>query len=459
VKPAVRSLRQRLFVVILLPLVLMAILLGYWRYTVALDTADQLYDRSLLAAALAISRDVSKSEGDALTPWTRDLIKDAAGEDVFYHMSGPAGAYLTGYAYPPIAPKSVAVKRDLPVFFESTYRGEAVRVLQLTEHSSTEFLAGDTTVTVWQPISVRNQFARQLAFRALALISALLATLSVVVWFGVQVGLRPLTDLQQAIAIRSADDLSTIKRAIPVEAHGIVATLNRLFGQVVTSLNAHQVFISDAAHQLRNPAAAVLSMAEAVRDAGSDDERDRRVQEMISAAKASSRVADQLLSLDRLRQGKWSDKRSTFDLSDLTRQVCADLAANILSTGVDFDFFVEDEQLPVFADRVIVSEALKNLVDNAQKHSGPGLTKIEVETTRQGDYACVTVSDDGVGLKPADEAKAFSRFGQIEPSTGSGLGLAIVHSVAESHAGSLKINAVERGASISLCLPVTNSEN
>ncbi len=449
----VRSLRQRLFLVVLLPLVFMACVLGFWRYTAALETADQLFDRSLLASALAISRDVSKSGGDALTPWTRDLIRDAAGEEVFYHVSGPAGSYITGYAYPPVAPKSLAYQPDQPVFFKGLYRDDAVRVIRLTEHAFTEYLSGDSTVTVWQRQSARERFSRQLAFRAMALIGALLATLVVVVWFGVQIGLRPLTNLQDAIAARSADDLSTIRRPVPAEVQGIVATLNRLFSQVVASLDAHQAFISNAAHQLRNPAASVLSMAETVRDAKDDVERAQRVEELISAAHASSRVTDQLLSLDRLQQGSLLISSERFDLAELSKQVCAELAASVLSKGIDFEFKAQSNSLFVYADAVLVSEVVKNLVDNALKHGGADLTSIVVEADYFDNQACIIVSNDGVKLAPNDQEKAFSRFGQLEPSNGSGLGLAIALSVAQSHNGALVVEPVERGTRIKFSLP------
>lgn len=78
------SLRLRLFTLILVPLVLMATLLGYWRYTVAQRTAAELFDRALLSTALAISRDVAVSGGDALLHSTRELIADAAGGEVLY---------------------------------------------------------------------------------------------------------------------------------------------------------------------------------------------------------------------------------------------------------------------------------------------------------------------------------------------------------------------------------------
>ena len=97
------SLRLRLFALILIPLVLMAILLGIWRIQVAQRTSEELFDRTLLSAALAISRDVAVSGGDLLSFSTRDMVRDASGGEVFYHATGPGGSYMTGYAYPPLS--------------------------------------------------------------------------------------------------------------------------------------------------------------------------------------------------------------------------------------------------------------------------------------------------------------------------------------------------------------------
>ena len=83
------TLRFRLFVLILTPLLIVSLFLGYWRFSVAQQTANELFDRGLLSTALAISRDVASSEGDALSPSTRDLLTDASGGEVFYHATGP----------------------------------------------------------------------------------------------------------------------------------------------------------------------------------------------------------------------------------------------------------------------------------------------------------------------------------------------------------------------------------
>lgn len=452
----VYSLRQRLFVLILAPLLLMALLLGIWRFTVAQRTAEELFDRSLLSSALAISRDVTISGGDVLLPSTSDMIFDASGGQVFYHVTGPGGIYVTGYAYPPVTDLPQGVELYEPVFLEALYRDEPVRVMQITERVTIDGVTGNATVTVWQRISDRNRFAAQLARRAAALMGGLLLTLAVVVWFGVGLGLRPLVDLQQAIAMRSPDDLSEIKRPVPKEAKGIVDTLNRLFFKVQASMSAQQVFISNAAHQLRNPAAAVQSMAEALRDAPTKEERRRRVDELVIAARASARIADQLLSMDRLREPMQDGQKTQFDLTVELQKICAESGADVLSRGIDFEFKAPDHPISISGDRVFVAEAVKNLIDNALKHGGDQLSSISVSLSQTKDAALITVQDDGKGLSPEDSKAALGRFSQVEPSAGSGLGLAIASSVAERHGGSLVINAVDHGASLTFSVKLSH---
>ncbi len=448
------SLRLRLFILILTPLVLLAILLGYWRYTVAQQTAQELFDDSLLSAGLAISRDVAVSDGDALSPTTRSMIRDASGGEIFYHVTGPGGIYVTGYAYPPASANPTERKVYQPQFFEAVYWDEPVRVLKMTERVTLDNLVGDATVTAWQRISDRNAFANELSIRAAILMGILLATLAFVVWFGVARGLRPLLDLQDAIDLRSPDDLSEIKRAVPVEVHGIVRTLNRLFGQVEHSINAHQVFISEAAHQLRNPAAAVQSMAEALRDAKTDADRDKRVVELVAAAKNSATVAEQLLSLERLRQPTHHDQMDKIDFRLVVEEASAEMGVHILAKGIDFEVTMPDTSVMVSGDRVFLTEAIKNLLDNAVKHGGAGLSRISVVLCCDAGYVKLTVADDGTGLSPDQSEAAFSRFSQLEFSEGSGLGLSIVSAVAKRHGGTVEINKVDKGASVTLELPI-----
>ncbi|WP_432255522.1 sensor histidine kinase [Limimaricola sp. AA108-03] len=433
---------------------LVAVALGAWRYTVAQSTAEEVFDRSLLATALAISRDVTVSGGDALTPATRDLLNDASGGEVFYHVTGPDGVYVTGYAYPP---RPAEVREGPITLGKALYRGEEVRILQLVERSTLGNLTGDSRVTVWQRTADRHAFARAQALRSLRTMGALLAVLAVLMWFGVARGLRPLTDLEAAIALRSPDDLTPIRRPVPPEVAGIVATLNRLIGQMRDSIAAHQAFISDAAHQLRNPATATLSLAQTARDACDPDERERRLDALVEAARRSVRLTEQLLSLERLRYATPETEIPEIDLVPAIEEVCAVEGAAALEAGLDFELSVDARALPVRMDPVHAGEAVKNLIDNARRHGGPSLKSVRVELTRKGNMALVRVVDDGLGLSPDNADKALKRFGQIGPSSGSGLGLSITEAIAKRYGGRLVIEAAKVGASISIQIPVSGT--
>ncbi len=446
------SLRLRLFVLILGPLLIVASLLGYWRFQEAQATAQELFDRGLLAAALAISRDVIQSEGDALSPRTRMLISDAGGGEVFYHVTGPDGIYVTGYAYPPTDHTGLALEGD-PIYSVAAYRGEPVRVLRMSEPTQIGGTIGQTVVTVWQRVSDRNRFAAALAWRAFSLIGGLMVTLALVVWFGVQLGLRPLDDLQDAIRRRSPNDLSRIRRAVPVEVKGIVATLNHLLRQVEQSIEAHQNFISDAAHQLRNPASALLSLAETLPSVASPEERARREQELISAARKAARLAEQLLSMERLRHGGEMNK-TTFDLTSAAAEVCTDIAPEFLSRDLQFTFEPSPEPLVIAGDRFFICEAIGNLLHNTLRHGGPDMGEVRLRSCRAAGMAVIEVQDDGIGMSSQDAPKAFSRFGQLQPGQGSGLGLSIVQQVAELHNGSVHVGQVDRGTLILLRFPL-----
>ena len=450
------SLRTRLFGLVLLPLCVVAAPLGYWRYQVAQQTAETLFDRSLLIAALAISRDVAVSGGDALLPSTRDLISDASGGEIFYHVTGPDGVYVTGYGYPPVERRDAMVVNG-PRYSDGNYRDETVRVLRITEATTVDGLSGDATITVWQRRSDRNVFVRRISLRAGALIGVLLATLAVVIWFGVGLGLRPLRELHEAIARRSPNDLNRIRRLVPIEIQGIVATLNHLFRKLDESIAAHQAFVSDAAHQLRNPAAGILSMAEALRETRSDAERNSRLDALVEAARSAARVTEQFLSLEQLKQGGESMEKHPVVLDRLVEEICADFGGEILRRGIALELAAGAGDSTVHINQVFFSEALKNLLDNALKHGGPFLSKIVVSTKRQSGMIRVSVRNDGNALAPTAADTVLRRFAQLGAGPGAGLGLAVADTVARRHGGYLEIDRVASGAGVSIFLPETTS--
>ena len=443
------SLRIRLLVLILIPLALIAGLMGYWRYTAALNTAEELFDRSLLSAALAVSRDVAVSGGDALSISTRDLIAQASGGQVLYHVEGPDRAYVTGYAYPPVPPEILPRIEGKPLFYAAEHQGAEVAALRIVERALVDTPLGLATVTVWQRRADRRAFASSLATQSATLIITLVLTVGLIIWFGVNRGLRPLLDLENAIATRTPDDLSRIRRDVPREVRGIVSTLNDLFMKVRGAMEARDVFISNAAHQLRNPVAGMLALTEAVETAATEQERTTRIAELKEAAQRTARLTTQMLTLERIK-GSGDQHFERLELNQLVNDVATRNADRVLNADIEFNFSSANSPVWILGDRVMLEEALENLIDNALRHGGAGISEIDIAVQSGNGDAVLVVSDNGQGIAADDIPKAMERFSQIHPSSGSGLGLAIVSEIAVMHGGHLTISSPERGVEISI---------
>ena len=450
---AATSLRLRLTVIILVPLLVIALAVGFWQVRDARVQAADIFDRSLLTVALAVTADVARSNGNALSLETRDLLEDTSGGPVFYHVHAPNGYYVTGFATPPVRQSPDVLTDDPYSYYHSTYYGEEVRALRLRNVTTVDGITGTFIITVWQQVEVRDALMRDLARRAFTVMAVLIGTVAFVVWFGVLRGLRPLTDLEDAISQRSSDDLSPIRRPVPPEIRGLVRRLNLLFGQVEASMARQAVFISNAAHQLRNPIAGVLAMAEAVRSAPGEAAARDRAGELLTSARHLKDLANKLLTLERATHA--GDRREAVELGEAIEDVVDRFRSPARAQGVALSVTLPDDELTVAADPVMLREALGNLIDNALRHGGSRLGRVAVALGAEDGQAVIRVEDDGEGVAMEDMAIVLERFGQARPSEGSGLGLSIAEAVALSHGGTIALGRAEGGGlSVTIALPL-----
>jgi len=106
---------------------------------------------------------------------------------------------------------------------------------------------------------------------------------------------------------------------------------------------------------------------------------------------------------------------------------------------------------PVRADKICFLRVFRNLIDNAVKYGGDGLTTIEIGYEKSGDFHHFTVRDDGVGIQ-ADESmeifKWFKRQSATDKIEGTGLGLAIVKEIVELHKGKVRVEMGKEGGTV-----------
>ena len=427
------SLRLRLSVLILLPLLIVSAFAVVWRFDNARTTSEGIFDRNLVMLSLAVSRDVAFSGGDTLSETTSNLFKDATGGTVFYHVYGPDGSFVTGYSSPPVRDADVILEPNTPLLFDAIHQGEPVRAASLSERANIDGITGTTVVTVWQQLQPRRDFAQSLALQALFLALLLVATVAAVVFFGIRLGLRPLQQLEAAIQKRSSTDLSPIERQIPLEAAGIVGRLNDLFNRLTDAQSTKDRLISNAAHQLRNPVAAIHTMAQAIETSTTHADSQKRAAELVSETRQTMRLTQQMLSLERL-QGK-EPVLTRHDLNDVVQNLATRLGPRILNADIAFEVDLPDISPVIQLDETLLAEAVTNLVENALHHAGPSLSFIRLEVVQSANQVVISVENDGRLIDANTAEHIFERFSQGSESQGAGLGLAIAQEVARRHEG------------------------
>ncbi len=117
----------------------------------------------------------------------------------------------------------------------------------------------------------------------------------------------------------------------------------------------------------------------------------------------------------------------------------------------------EPETLPVIVgDKILLMRIFRNLVDNALKYGGKGLSRIRIGYRDESDHHVFSIADDGVTLKVEDPSRLFQLFRRGQTSMGvegTGLGLATVKEIAERHQGAVWLEPdVEEGTTFSVSI-------
>ncbi len=454
-----RSLRSRLFLLIVLPLVVVAGFAAVARYVMAERTSQTLYDNTLLAVALAISRDVVLSEGDLLSEQLLESLTQTLGDAIYYEVTGPGGRFVTGYTNSPPQPGTEEIASGVPAFFDAEYFDAPVRAVILREFISEPQFGGWVTVKVWQTVRQRDALSLQLAMEASTLMAVVIVAAGAFVWFGINFGLRPLLQLREAVERRSQDDLSPIRRAVPREVKSLVRAMNALFRQLSDAFAARDAFISNAAHQLRNPIAAILAQAEAAEAAPPDADLRGRVSEVAEAARRTARLTQQLLSLERARGLPPGSSEEKIDLAELAADILRGRAAAALLRGIDVSLDVAGEPVLIRGDPMLLGEALENLLDNAIRYGCRDGGAVRVAVGFEPEIVRLAVEDDGPGVPPDYRDRIFERFqrGIDDGVEGCGLGLAIVREIVERHGGHVWLGDTPGGARFVIELPVAGA--
>ncbi|MDA8981722.1 sensor histidine kinase [Candidatus Thioglobus sp.] len=449
------SLRSRLLLLIILPLIFIVSIGTVALYFNSQKKSQEIFDNLLHTISQVILRDAVLRDGDLLTEQLLETLTDSLNDQIFYQVRNENNTLFVGYSNPPEIPNKLEIKPYQPIFYDSIYLDQSVRVIFSREFISSMRDPDWVNIYVWQTQIGQRQLLLELAADAFITMIIMLISTALIVWFGVQYGLKPLLELQSAIRKRSADDISEIKRAVPKEVSSLLNSMNSLFSQLRKAFIDKDEFIANAAHQLRNPIAGIQSQAEAAERSKTLESMKIRIKDVAMAAKKTSRLTQQLLSMEHVSQRSIKSEFKNLDLVKLTQEILTKFALKADKQNVNLSLDFNEQSIQITGSETYLGEAIDNLIDNALLYGCPNGGEINVELKLESDSALLFVKDNGNGIKAELIDSVFDRFFYDSEANihGSGLGLSIAKTIIELHDGSLTLTSDNKGTCLTIKLP------
>jgi two-component system OmpR family sensor kinase len=397
-----------------------------WR---AYTDANDLEDRQLVQVAAVI-----ESRG---VPVARPPEQPLRGEDAETHYVIKALGTPTGAD--PLT--DVALPADLGAGFATlAERGVKWRAYVATAHDGTRF-------AVAQRMRLRDEEVRDTVLFALAPPLLSIPFLLLVTGLVIRRGLEPLLRLSDQMDSASANAMAPFEEAgMPDELRPVVHALNRLTARLGLAMAQQRRLVSDAAHELRTPVAALVVQADNVMRVDMPEAARQRMDALRGGLVRISSLIDQLLSYARV-QGLPPAPRQAIALDALVRGIVEELMPLAGEHGVEIGASrlepVAAEGDPLHA-RVLV----RNAIDNALRYTPPG-GEVDVQLWAEDGRACLVIEDTGPGIDAAERDRVFEPFVRILGSKqpGSGLGLAIARTAAAALGGEIRLDARPDGRS------------
>jgi two-component system, OmpR family, phosphate regulon sensor histidine kinase PhoR len=224
-------------------------------------------------------------------------------------------------------------------------------------------------------------------------------------------------------------------------------------------------FFALVSHELRTPLTSIIGYAEMVDEIERDD-MSREGREYMGIIKRSAekldRLVQDLLLVAQVEAGTFAVEPKPTELGPVVSE-CVDgsrPAAEEAGIRLSHD---ADEVPTLMADSSRLGQVIDNLVSNAIKFTDRGGT-VAVRIRADGDRCAIEVSDDGVGIEPAEQEHLFDRFyraGEARKGhyTGAGLGLAISKAIVDAHEGEIQVvSEPGQGTTFRVLLPVHRAE-
>lgn len=232
--------------------------------------------------------------------------------------------------------------------------------------------------------------------------------------------------------------------------------------QRLSELNEERgAFLGIAAHDLKNPTAAIMGYADLLKErwaSWDEDKKLKRIANIHQLAQHISEIIRNLLDINAIESGHYTLNPERLNLVECVQHIVEVYQDRAAAKHIRLHVLAQD-LLPVYADRAALRQVLDNLLSNAIKYSPHGCN-VHVQIEALGESAVLRVRDEGPGISDEDQQKLFRKFTRLNarPTGGehsSGLGLSIVKHIIEASRGKIYCESrLGEGASFVIELPL-----
>ncbi|ACA14722.1 integral membrane sensor signal transduction histidine kinase [Methylobacterium sp. 4-46] len=421
-----RSLRVRLFAILLLATGLIWLSAVAWIYLGSRREVEQVLDNRLQEAARMVSSLVGAVGGTGADGTPRTFPAPTAYERQLscqiWSLDGRMVARSSG------APERRLT--DAPAgFSEREVDGETWRVFTVEDGEK------GVRVMVGDRLGLRERLVTDLIMGLITPALLVVPLLGMLIWASLGRGLRPLRLMARNLAARDADDMSAIDAGqAPTEVRPLADALNGLFLKVEAARRHEREVTAFAAHELRTPLAGLKTQAQVAMAATDPEVAKAALHQILAAVDRTTRLVRQLLDTARLDASGETRPLTEVDVGALVAETVEGLRAPPgIRTVVDPGL----RGYTMWADPESLRLAVRNLHENAVQHMQAGL----VEWAARPGGGGVVVRDEGPGIPEEELPHAMKRFfrGRHKSATGSGLGLAIAEMASRRSGLSLRL--------------------
>ncbi len=225
-------------------------------------------------------------------------------------------------------------------------------------------------------------------------------------------------------------------------------------------------FLANMSHELRTPLSSIICCSEVLKDrlmGELNEKQEKYLLNILNSGTHLLQLINDILDISKIEAGKMKLNLSNFYISQVLAQSYEIVKSLAYRKNIDLTIRCEPEDFLVNADSKKMVQILYNVLSNAIKFT-PDFGRVEVKVHKRGEFAQISVKDNGIGIDEQDQDRVFLEFEQIDSSyerqyEGTGLGLPLTRKLVQMHGGEIYLTSkLDVGTEVIFTIPINTEK-